>query len=268
MLQGARRVWSDVLARRHIEAYVVAGTAFTIAVLSLLTDVVKDEVRWAAVLAGVGILVFGMTLPPREITDLDAHLHDRSRFDETPLYKRLVNAHEVCVFAPSAANLLSANHCDIMRRTVLARPDGALRVVVLDPDNDNAVLHAERYLDDTVDFPGQRLRESLATTLRQLATMSRWQVPGAVSWRLADVNPGFSLVGIDMNTPSGVVIVEFHGAHNVAVAGRMHMEITRKKSERWYVYWTGQFEALWAESRMTEAQPSVPTQRDPKAVNG
>jgi hypothetical protein len=268
MRKGVRRVWNDLLARRHIEEYVVAGAALTFAVLSLLSAKVSDEMRWAVVLAGIGVLVFGMTLPPQETINLDSHLHDRSRFDEAPLYKRLVSAHEVCVFAPSAANLLSAAHCDILRRTVLARPDGALRVVVLDPDNENAIQHAERFLDDTVDFPGQRLRESLATTLRQLTTMSRWSVPGSVSWRLADVNPGFSLVGIDMNTPTGVVIIEFHGAHNVAVVGRMHMEITRKMTDRWYSYWTDQFEALWAASLPIDPQPGVPGQRDPKTITG
>jgi hypothetical protein len=267
MAKGARRVWDDLLARRHIEAYVVAPTAVVIAVLSLFGDVVVDEnIRWTVLLAAVGVLVYGMTLPQRQITTLDGHLYDRSRFDEAPLFKRLVNAHEVCVFAPSAANLLSANHCDILRRTVLARPDGALRVVVLDPDNEPALQHAERYLDDTIDFPGQRLREALAATLRQLTTMSRWQLPGEVSWRLADVNPGFSLVGIDMHTPSGVVIVEFHGAHNVAVAGRMHMEFTRKASDRWYAYWVDQFEALWAAAGPVD--PQIPAQRDPKTVTG
>jgi hypothetical protein len=220
-----------------------------IAVLSQIDDVVNDDVRWAVVLAGVGILVFGMTLPgPDAPTSLDAHLHDRSRFDEEPLSKRLSNAREVCIYAPSAVNVLSA-HFDLLRRTVLARPDGALRVVVLDPDNHAGIRHAERYLDEAVDFPMHRMRESLVVTLRHLKGMSQWHVPGSVSWRLADLNPGFSLVGVDMDTPSGVVIVEFHGAHNVATGSRMHLEITRSSSDRWYMYWVDQFEAIWAASR-------------------
>lgn len=257
MLKAARRIMGDLRERRHIESYVVAAAAFVFAGLSVLDDVlpgeVKDDVRWAVVLAGVGILVFGMTLPgPDAPTSLDAHLHDRSRFDEEPLSKRLSNAREVCVYAPSAVNVLSM-HYDSLRRTVLARPDGSLRVVVLDPHNENAVRHAERHIDDAVDFQARGMRESLATTLGQLEVMSKWQIPGSVSWRLADVNPGFSLVGIDMDTSSGVVIVEFHGARNVASSGRMHLEITRKSSERWYAYWVDQFEAMWNASRPADA---------------
>jgi hypothetical protein len=270
MLKVARRIMGDLRERRHIESYVVAAAAFVIAVLSVLDDVVpdgevKENLRWTVVLAGVGILVFGMTLPePDAPTSLDAHLHDRSRFDEEPLSKRLGKAREVCIYAPSAVNILST-HYDLLRRTILARPDGSLRVVVLDPGNENAVRHAERHIDDAVDFQARGMRESLATTLGQLEVMGRWQVPGSVSWRLAEVNPGFSLVGIDMDTSSGVVIVEFHGVRNVASSGRMHLEITRKSSERWYAYWVDQFEAIWNASRppgaVTGPDNSIPAPR-------
>lgn len=253
MLKGVRRIWGDLLARRHVESYVVAAAAFVIAVLSLLDDFVSVDVRWAVVLAGVGILVFGMTLPKGDTaTSLDAHLHDRSRFDEVPLSRWLPNAREVCIYAPSAVNVLST-HFDLLRRTVLARPDGALRVVVLDPDNESTMQNTERHIDDAVDYPVQRIRESLATTLSHLGAMARWQLPGSVSWRFAEINPGFSLIGIDMGTPSGVVIVEFHGAHNVATGARMHVEITRRSSDRWYAYWTDQFEAMWNTSRPADA---------------
>ncbi len=271
MLKALRRIMGDLRERRHIESYVVAAAAFVIAVLSVVDDVVpepvREDLRWAVVLAGVGILVFGMTLPgPDAPTSLDAHLHDRSRFDEEPLSKRLGNAREVCIYAPSAVNILST-HYDLLRRTVLARPDGSLRVVVLDPHNEDAVRHAERHIDDTVDFQARGMRESLATTLGQLEVMGKWQLPGKLSWRLADVNPGFSLVGIDMDTSSGVVIVEFHGARNVASSGRMHLEITRKTSERWYAYWVDQFEAIWSTSRPTDANPPIPPQRAIKTAD-
>lgn len=267
MLKAVRRIIGDLRERRHIESYVVAAAAFVIAVLSVFDDLVpdgevKENLRWSVVLAGVGILVFGMTLPgPDAPTSLDAHLHDRSRFDEEPLSKRLSTAREVCIYAPSAVNILST-HYDLLRRTILARPDGSLRVVVLDPRNEDAVRHAERHIDDAVDFQARGMRESLVTTLGQLEVMGRWQVPGSLSWRLADVNPGFSLVGIDMDTSSGVVIVEFHGVRNVASSGRMHIEITRKTSERWYAYWTDQFEAIWNASRPADAKPEIPPQRD------
>ena len=59
----------------------------------------------------------------------------------------------------------------------------------------------------------------------------------------------------------------FHGAHNVAVIGRMHMEFTRKVTDHWYSYWTDQFEVLRAEAQPVDQQP-IPTQHDPETVNG
>jgi hypothetical protein len=54
-----------------------------------------------------------------------------------------------------------------------------------------------------------------------------------------------SLVAIDPGAKQGTVIVEFHGFHNEATASRMHLELTRQLSERWYSYWVEQFDHIW-----------------------
>jgi hypothetical protein len=47
----------------------------------------------------------------------------------------------------------------------------------------------------------------------------------------------------------GLLIVEIHGLRNEATASRMHLQLTRTSSERWFVYWRNQFEHLWQSAR-------------------
>ncbi len=50
------RIWRNIKERRHVDAYAAAFIAFILAVLSVIGDVVPEQIRWAAILAGVGIL--------------------------------------------------------------------------------------------------------------------------------------------------------------------------------------------------------------------
>ncbi|MGN9845914.1 hypothetical protein ACTMTI_48125 [Nonomuraea sp. H19] len=56
---------------------------FLFAVVSVIDDIVPEDVKWAAVLAGVGVLLYRATLPddPRAGR---AILGDRADFDDTP----------------------------------------------------------------------------------------------------------------------------------------------------------------------------------------
>jgi len=147
--------------------------------------------------------------------------------------------------APSAINLLAPQNCDTIRTTLLANPDGVVRVVILDPSAQEAVQLATRQLDDSLDYPSQLFRSSLEATHRQLQRMAGWPKRGSFEYRLADYNPGFSLVAIDPASRHGVVIVEFHGFHNQVTNSRMHIELTRAVSEQWYAYWLDQFDRIW-----------------------
>ena len=245
MSSGWRRVGHDIKNRRYVDAYSAAFVAFVLAVLSLVGDIVPDQLRWAALLAGVGLLVLRITIPDGSRVNFDELLNDRFAFDANPLTNRLKNAKEIWVFAPTAVNLLSAHNCEILRTGPLCRPDGAVRVVVLDPANDVAVKLATHQLDDSVDYPVQDFSASLQATTHMLETMTAWQVNGSIKYRLLDYNPGFSLVAIDPNTRNGRLIVEIHGFHNEATSSRMHIELTRQQSDHWYSYWAEQFNRIW-----------------------
>jgi hypothetical protein len=241
-------VGRDLRNRRQLEAYAVATVAVVLAVLSIIEAAVPENLKWAALLVGVGLLVYRVTLPEGGHGRVEDVLLDRSTFDAQPLTERVQRAREVWVFAPSAVNLLSPRNCEALRRAVLSRPDGVLRVVVLDPEAEDGVRFATRQLDDSLDYPVQQLRPSLEAMVRQLALMRAWPVPGTVEYRLLDYNPGFSLVAIDPSRRDGQVIVEVHGFHNDATHSRMHVEL-HPSDGRWYDYWLDQFGSIWSAAR-------------------
>lgn len=246
-----RQIGRDLVRRRHVDAYVVATAAFVLGVLSLVDDAVDDGIRWAVVLGALSLLVHRITVPDA-VGDLDDVFRDRSHFSTATFASRLDSASVVWVFAPSAVNLLTATTADDLRRTVLARADGLLRVVILDPSATAAVELASRQLDDTVDYPVQVLPQALAETDGRLRSIAEWPTPGRFERRYAGFNPGFSLVAIDPHARDGVVIVEFHGYHNESTSSRMHIQLRRRDSQRWFEYWTDQFEHIWIGAREAE----------------
>ncbi|MFJ2033405.1 hypothetical protein [Streptosporangium sp. NPDC087985] len=230
---------------------------FTFALLSIFGDVVPDQLKWAALLSGVGILVYRLTLPEERPEASTSILGDRSAFDSAPLSSVLASARDVRVFAPSAVNLLSAHTCEILRKNVLARAGGSVRVVILDPAEKAAVRTASRQLDDSVDFPIQKLPVALENTIERLDLMSKWEMEGRFGYRLLPYSPGFSIVLIDPDTPKGRAIVEIHGFHNPSTSSRMHLELNRAQSERWYSYWVRQFDYIWQEAAPAGVIPAA-----------
>src|SRR5262245_21682580 len=176
MREVLRRIGHDLRHLRHVDAYAVALIVFVFAVLSVIGDILPVNARWTVLLVGVGVLVFRLTLPEHYEGSADDVLKDRSAFEDKPLSARLRGATEVWIFAPSAINLLAPQNVDTIRTTVLAKPDGVARVVVLDPAEETAVQFATRQLDDSLDSPSSQLfRSSLEATIGQLQRMAGWQ---------------------------------------------------------------------------------------------
>lgn len=247
-MRGVRRIQRDLRDRRHVEGYVVATASIVLAVLSLFGDLVGDEVRWAVVLAALGLLTYQITLPERE-TDLDNVLHSRTVFEEVTVSSRLRNAREVWIFGPSAINVLTADAANHLRTHVLNRHDGVVRIMVLEPDGQAAIELAAHQLDHATTFPTVDLPHALAATVERIETMAGWSTPGTFEYGFAPFNPGFSILAVDPYGKAGSLIVEFHGLHNESTSDRMHIELTRTNSEHWFAYWRDQFEHLWQTSR-------------------
>src|SRR5258708_23820407 len=200
MLSGWRRIGHDLRNRRYVDAYTVTFVAFILAGLSLVADIVPDQVRWAALLAGVGVLVMRITIPASPFSTIDDLLQDRFAFEANPIADRLRTAREIWVFAPSSVNLLSAQNCEILRTGPLSRPGGVVRVGVLGATQEATVQLAPPQLDDALDYPVQDFTASLQAVMRLLHAMDAWQVAGSFEYRLFGYNPGFSLVAIDPST--------------------------------------------------------------------
>ena len=266
MRETARRIVADLKDRRQLEAYIVAGIAIVLAVLSVIEGVVPENLKWGVLFLGLGLLVYQVTLPEKKGGNAEDVLCDRSAFDQVPLTERLAPAREVWIFAPSAVNVLAPRACEALRTGLLSRTDGVFRVVVLDPLREDAIQLAIRQLDDSLEYPVQQFRPSLETTVRQLEQMSRWPVKGSVQYRFLDYNPGFSLVAINPSRWDGVVIVEFHAFHNEATHSRMHVELRRSDSDRWYSYWLDQFGTIWAAGRPPSAAPLGPGGGQPSSA--
>ncbi|TYB69096.1 hypothetical protein FXF51_07535 [Nonomuraea sp. PA05] len=251
-----RRIKSDVRARQNIETYTMAFILLLFAVVSVISDVVSEEVKWAAVLAGIGVLLYRATLPEQPRGGRDV-LGDRADFDDTPVPSLFDGVRDVRIFAPSAANLLSPYVCETLRTSVLRHPDARVRVVVLDLDRQDAIGIAREQLDESDDHQIQTLPVALGAVLERLGRMAGWKTPGKVEYRLFPYNPGFSLVLTDPEAWQGRAIVELHGAGRSTFA-RMHVDLTRERHERWYAYWVEQFDYLWETARQVEPTARVP----------
>lgn len=227
----------------------VSACALVFSALSLIGDVLPQRIQLTALLAGVGLLVFRITLPTPGVSDVDAVLHDRTDLESVSVAGRLAGARDVAVFAPSGINLLSSGVCEALRSQVLSRADGKVRVLLLDPSATEAVRLAARQLDDGQEFSVESLAPSLRTVVSRMEMMRSWSVPGSFEYRLVDFSPGFSLFTVDPDSNNGSLIVEFHAVHGRHTGTRMHISLTRASSNRWHDYWLDQFEHLWALGR-------------------
>lgn len=242
-----RRIRTDVAQLRSIDAYVVSAIAICFAALSVIGDILSDDLRWAVIFAGIGLLVYRVTTPDGRYSALEPPLGDRRDLEVLHVENRLDKASTLWLYAPSGINFLSQERCDVLRAGILARAGGEVRVIVMDPAARSAVELTSRQIDDSVDFVVQRLRPSLEASIERLKTMVGWDVPGTVSYRLLDYNPGLSILIIDPRSRDGLVIVELHGCHGESPSTRMHLRLTPSTS-RWFSYWVDQFEHLWKES--------------------
>ncbi|WP_143220860.1 hypothetical protein [Actinomadura sp. CNU-125] len=244
-----RRVARDVRWLRQLDAYAISALALVLAVLTVIGDVVSENVRWAVALAALAALVYRSTLPGPSRSAAETLLGDRNSLTDLDVAGRLRRARTVWLYAPSGVNFLTPERCDALRTGVLARPDGKVRIVVLDPEEEAAVAMATWQLDDSRFFPLQYLRPSLTTVLDRLRAMRSWRVAGAFRYRLLAYNPGFSLLVIDPEAGDGLVIAEMHGFGGESTTSRMHVRITRDESERWFAFWVDQYKALWRAAR-------------------
>lgn len=245
-----QRIIKDIKQGQNLELYVVSFFALLFAVLTLVGDLVPDSLKTSAILAALALLVFNITLPHQSDKRLDDYLDDRSNYKEFKTY--LEGARRLWIYAPSAANILRSENVQTIRKEILSHPDGEFRILIQDPDQQAAVDILIKQLDDSLDYKIQHLLKEIHDTLTIFELIQSWPVAGKFDYGLLDYGPGYSLVVIDPHKKDGKIFLELHGFHNESTASRMHITITKEESERWFTYWSNQFEYMWRDAQATD----------------
>lgn len=246
-----RRVMHDLRNLNNIEIYMVSALALLLAFLTIAGEVVENlqisqSIINGVILSALFVLVLHLSIPETGSGRLDDFLDDRT--DLGSFAERIEGAEHLSIYAPSATNIIN-NNVAAIRTHILQKKSGEVRVVIQDPKREDAMRILIDQLDESVDYQVQHLPEEIERTMRQFELIEAWDVDGKFSYQLLDYSPGFSLVMIDPHKNNGQIIVEFHGLGNEATESRMHLVLTKRKSERWFVYWQGQFEQIWNRSR-------------------
>ncbi|MFF4895751.1 hypothetical protein [Streptomyces sp. NPDC001068] len=227
-------VMDDIRHGRHIEAYAFFLLGLALVGLGLF-DVVDSRRLLQFTVAALAFLVF-RTAAPAEPAPVSADDVLHRREDLGPLRTLLERARDLRVYGPTAINVLAG--ADDLRRLILQR-GGTVRIAVLDPAP-RAVADAAVQLDDNLDLD-LALRGSLHA-LRRMEGLTGFEC------RRLPVNPGFSLLIVNGDSPDGTIVVEFHGFRDSTIDDRMHLRLDRRTSPHWYDYWLGRFDAVWAAS--------------------
>ncbi len=238
LLRFLRRIGSDVVEGKNIEAYVISFVAVVLAIIGVIDDVVPDSVKFAAILAGIALLLVKTTEPEEAIPDMDAVLRDRQSYG--PLRDFISGAQEVWFYGPSLINILRQEG-DI-KREVLDK-GGSVRVLLQDPQSDLGMHVLYQQLDKIHD-----LKDDIRSSLRVLDNMQAW-TGGSVEYGFVPYSPGFSLTIVDPDGKNGRLIIEFYGFQNELITERMHIEITRQQSQYWFEYWDKQYKLMWESRR-------------------
>lgn len=244
------RILTDIRHLRNLDVYVVSAVALILALLGLIGDVVPDELKFSAILAALGLLVFNISTPKTTKASLDDYLNDRTSF--VPMPQLIKGAKKLWIYGPSAVNVLNQDNVIAIRDEILSKPGGEFRVMIQDPENTEALRIAVQQIDENIDFKVQDLPKAIQDSLLILNNIEKWKRNGMFEYRLLPFNPGFSMVAVDPDKSYGVVIVEFYGFYHEHTSSRMHIRLTRAESERWYTYWANQFDRMWATARVPD----------------
>jgi hypothetical protein len=239
--QAIARIRSDLRHGRNREAYAIFLVGAVLTPLGL-AGAAPAQLVSSAILLSLTFLVFHTTIQPGgRPRVLDDVLQNRESF--TPFPQLLAQARTLWIYGPTAVNV--TGYAADIRQRVLAR-GGTVKVIVQDPAS-VAKDDVRSQLDDNHDFD--------QTLTASLATLSRLRRAGNIEYRLLGFSPGFSMVVVNPDQPSGFLIVEFHGFKDDNITERMHVKIGRSESAHWFDYWTARFTAMWNASR--EPEPAV-----------
>jgi hypothetical protein len=240
MMRTLRRIGNDIVERRNLESYAASLLAFAVAIFSVIQDSVSQNLQTAALLAGIGLLVFKTTEPKDAgVLDLEDVLKDRQSYGK--LRDFIHNGKTVWIYGASAVNVL--RNIDEIKREVLDA-GGEVRVLMQDPLETGSMDILYKQLDKMHD-----LRRDIENSQDIIQRVKERFGRGSIEHRFVPYSPGFSLLIVDPDGKDGRLVVEFYGYQNELITERMHLEIHRHQSSHWFEYWENQFRLMWDSAR-------------------
>jgi hypothetical protein len=140
-------------------------------------------------------------------------------------------AREVCICGIHNS-LAIVPHMGFLRRRL--RDGMKMKVVLLDPKSRNTGIW-----DGITNKETGFTRREIESSLSALRTLDSEQ-GGLVEVKLVDVILPFSMFGVDIDQPSGVITVEFQ-SFGVATDQRPHILVSQVDADEWYPFYRDQF---------------------------
>jgi hypothetical protein len=232
-----RRIGRDLRARRYVAEYVTSFAAIFLAaallIMDIFTDTVPTTIQLSVIIALLALIVFQTTTPKEGSTDLDSVLKDRKAFGTYREY--IGDAKTVWILAATGRNLQLA----VLKQQVLDR-GGKVRVMVQDPADAVGYQHLFRMLGQ--DGNPKDLDAMLDDFHKPLYQQ--------IEVRLLGINPGFNMTILNADKPDGAAQIEFYGYDLQNIDDRMHLNIRRGDSQKWFEFWVEQYETMWAAARV------------------
>jgi hypothetical protein len=267
------RLWSDLQERKNLELYLV----LTIAAVILGADILgisSISIFFEIVLAVLALLVYNaidqrhtqeelekqlnsieqqlqenQSIIMQNMSDINSMLKKNATFNMVRDRSQLVDIEEMAAGATEIAaagiTLVSIVTPRYDFFTQKAREGCKLRFLLLDPDS----------LAAQVWNSGQRIittSEDNATTLKTLQRlMQNKGLKGKCEVRLTQFQLPFSIVITDPDKDQGRMNVEFL-AYKTSLPRRPHIHLSRRESEKWFKFFSNQFEQLWSDATRLE----------------
>lgn len=247
LLKTIKRIVSDLRSLQHIESYVIAFLAIVFAVMSLIGDQIPDEAKLSVLLAGVGVLVFNLTVPKSDVINIENNLTDRT--NRPSLESRLQDSEKVWVYGISASNLLASDNASVLWRHILSQPNKEFLVIIQNPNADCGLKIAEKQTTGAIAMEAGDTKAKILRSIEMLQHIENGNPSANFEYRFLDYSPGFSMLLIDPHKASGLIDVEFQGFRHKTRDERMLLRLKNHDSARWYKYWGDQYQSMWSASR-------------------
>jgi hypothetical protein len=244
-MKALERIWNDVRRGENIDLYLTVVAAFGLGLLNLL-GVAPQTLVTPITMAVLGLLAITslgnrhhIEEQLRQFATLSPSLL-RGRSELPSFHKRGQSATEIVIVGVSAITATTP-HLDFFEQKM---KDGCkLRFLLL--DHESQASHLFNLISKVPD-----VQADIEQTLKSLELLIRMEqtCEGKCEVRLSQVFLAFGLAAFDPDKDTGLMNVEMY-AYRRTLGERPHFILTRARDSKWFDFYRGQYEQLWADSK-------------------